>query len=70
MRIENFGKKTFIPNISLTKSMFTTSIIGPRQSGKTTLLKSIVNHFTKAKKWICSGVVSILNLNGEVGRSW
>lgn len=66
MKIENFGKKTFIRNVYLTKSIFTTSIIGPRQSGKTTLLKSIVNHFTKVKKWICSGVISILNSNGEV----
>jgi hypothetical protein len=66
MKIENSGGKKFSPDVSSPKNLFITSIIGPKQSGKTTLLKSIINHFTRAKKWICSGVVSILNSNGEV----
>ena len=29
--------------------IFTVSIIGPRQTGKTTLMRSLVTHYTKKK---------------------
>lgn len=45
---------------------FTISIVGPRQSGKTTLLKSIVNHYTKIKNWDPSMTISILNPKGDM----
>jgi hypothetical protein len=47
-------------------SMFLISIIGPEQSGKTTLMKSIVNYITKIKRSDTSKIISILNSKKEL----
>ena len=46
--------------------MILISFIGPRQSGKTTLIKSIVEHFTNIDKWPNSNLTSISSSNEEI----
>jgi|Transcript_85722 hypothetical protein len=48
------------------RNFFIISIIGPRQAGKTTLLKSIVEHLTKIKSWNKSMTVSIFDPRGSM----
>ena len=51
---------------SYKESMFMISIIGPEQSGKTTLMKSIVNYLTKIKRSDISKIISIFNSKKEL----
>ena len=46
--------------------MILISFIGPRQGGKTTLIKSIVEHFTNIDKWPNSDLTSISSSNEEI----
>ena len=46
--------------------MILISFIGPRQGGKTTLIKSIVEHFTNIDKWPNSNLTSISSSNEEI----
>jgi len=45
--------------------IFTISIIGPKQTGKTTLMRSIITHYTKRKQLSVTNMISILNSDGE-----
>ena len=46
-------------------AIFTISIIGPKQTGKTTLMKSIITHYTKRKQLSVTNMISILSSEGE-----
>ena len=46
-------------------SIFTISIIGPKQTGKTTLMRSIITHYTKRKQLSVTNMISILSSEGE-----
>ena len=45
--------------------IFTISIIGPKQTGKTTLMRSIITHYTKRKQLSVTNMISILSSEGE-----
>ena len=62
--MEHGNKK--IEDLITQESPFIISIGGPRQSGKTTLIKSLVYHYTKESKFTGSNIVSILNPTGEL----
>jgi hypothetical protein len=64
--MENFEKKFFNSKKKFKNSLSNILISGPRRSGKTSFLKSIVNHFCKIKKWNASNLISILNSNEEL----
>ena len=54
------------PKKNVQKYLIINSIIGPRKSGKTTLIKSVIEYFTKIKKWDNSNIISLSSKEGNL----